>query len=110
LFTDGWCGENGHMTITFPDGTRMQAAQLTRSADTLRVAVRGEDDARGFIRISGAWISEEIDSVRIEFEWDKRRNTIPSQDDCICDKRLAGRLIARLLNPEGDEAMSLSRV
>ena len=57
------------MTITFPDGTRMQAAQLTRSADTLRVAVRGEDDARGFIRISGAWISEEIDSVRIEFEW-----------------------------------------
>src|SRR5215467_2216264 len=93
------------MTITFPDGKRHQAAMLTRSQNNLRVAVQGRDDVSEFTRINGTWISEQGDPVSIEFEWEKRYTTIPSLDDCICDKRLASRLIARLLNPEDEDLL-----
>jgi len=96
--------------VKYKNGRVLRGIVLTLGDHKIRVAIQGSDDAVEYRMVSGAWISEEIDSVTIEFEWEKRRNTIPSQDDCICDKRLAGRLIARLLNPEGDEAMSLSRV
>jgi hypothetical protein len=93
------------MTITFPDGTRHQAALLTRSQNNLCVAVQGWDDASVFTRINGTWISEQADPVSIEFEWEKRQATVPSLDDCICDKRLASRLIARLLNPSDEDLL-----
>jgi hypothetical protein len=82
------------MTITFPDGTRHQAALFTRSQNNLRVAVQGRDDASVFTRINGTWISEQADPVRIEFEWEKRHATVRSLNDCIWDKSLASRLIA----------------
>jgi hypothetical protein len=93
------------MTISFHDGTRLQAALLTRAQNTLIVAVQGWDDASVFTRINGVWISEGGDPVGIEFEWEKRHTTIPSLDDCVCDKRLASRLIARLLNPEDEDLL-----
>src|SRR5262245_42366382 len=93
------------MTITFPDGTRLQAALLMRIADSLKAAVPGEDDPRVFTCISGTWISEDVDPVRIEFEWEKRRTTFTKLDDCICDKGFASRLIARLLSPDDDHLL-----
>ena len=47
-----------------------------------------------FTRIHGTWISEEIEPVAIEFAW-QRRGTSPStsEDDCVCSKGLATRLI-----------------
>src|SRR5215475_7372295 len=93
------------MTITFPDGIRLQAALLTRSENTLSVAVQAQDDPSIFKRINGTWISKDGDPVGIEFEWEKRHVTIPSLDDCICDKQLASRLISRLLNPDDEDLL-----
>ena len=91
------------MTITFPDGTRLQADLSMRSADTLLVVIPGQVATCVFTRMSGVWISEDDDPVTIEFQREKRLSTVPSVDDSNCGKPLASRLLARLLDPsDGD--------
>jgi hypothetical protein len=91
------------VTITYSNGSRVQAMLLSRNADTLRVAVEGDSDAREFYCAGGTWVSEDCETVTIEFEWERLARPIPSVDDCICSPELAGRLMAQLLNPEGDQ-------
>ena len=51
-----------------------------------------------FTRIHGTWISEEIEPVTIEFNWQRRAAShVPTVDDCICPKELAANLIHALL-------------
>ena len=66
----------------------------------------GCGDVLAFTRIHGTWISEEIEPVAIEFAWQRRRTSPAiSEDDCVCAKELAARLIAMLLSGcERDEA------
>src|SRR5262245_31077895 len=92
------------MTLIFPDGTRLQGALLMRDENTLCVAVQGQDDA-SFTRANGAWISEDGDPVRVEFEWERRHTTIPSLDDHISDKQCASHLFARLLSPAEEDLL-----
>jgi hypothetical protein len=98
----GPAARNGSMTITFPDGTRLQADLSLRSADILLVAIPGQVATYVFTRMSGAWISEDDDPVIIEFQREKWPSAVPS-DDSNSGKPRASRLIARLLDPsEGD--------
>ena len=85
------------MTITYPDGTVLQAIVLSHEEHAIRAAAAGCDDVLAFTRIHGTWISEEIEPVTIEFDWQRRRTSPAiSEDDCVCSKELATRLIESL--------------
>lgn len=93
------------MTITYPNGTVVQALLLARGNDTLRAIVTGDDDVRTFNRLEGTWMSEDLEPVRIEFAWQRRtgRDT-PVETECVCSKKLASRLVSTLLaGSEGDD-------
>jgi hypothetical protein len=90
------------MTITYSNGTVLEAIVLAHEEEALRVAVAGEGDVRTFGRIHGVWISEECEPVAVEFAW-QRHGVVNVLDevDCICPKKLASRLISMLLAGEG---------
>jgi hypothetical protein len=97
---------NAVVTITYPNGTLLKAIVLSHEEDEIRAIAAGCDDVLAFTRFHGAWLSEEIESVSIEFEW-QRRGASPalSEDDCVCTKELAARLVQTLLGAcERDEA------
>ena len=85
------------MTISYLDGTVLEAVVLSHEDDEIRAMAAGCDDLLAFTRIHGIWISEEIEPVTIEFAW-QRRGAAPttSEDDCVCPKELAAQLIQTL--------------
>jgi len=76
---------------------------LSRSADTLRVAIEGNSDASEFHGVGSTWVSEDGEPVTIRFEWERRQQPVPSIEDCTCSPELASRLMAQILDPEGDQ-------
>lgn len=94
------------MTITYSNGTVLKAIVLSHEDHTIRAIAPSCEDVLAFTCIHGTWISEEIEPVTIVFEW-QRRGAIPafSEDDCVCPKELATRLIQMLFGGgEPDEA------
>jgi len=93
------------MTITYPNGTVLEAMLLSRGNVTLRAAFPGDDDVRTFTLISGTWVSEECEPVKIEFAWQQcGKSDVPNEIDCVCSKTLASRLTSMLLvSSEGDD-------
>ena len=79
---------------------------LSREEHEIRAAAAGCDDVLVFTRIQGTWISEDLEPVTFEFEWQRRvAPQAGSEDDYVCPKELADRLIAGLLGSgEPDEA------
>lgn len=86
------------MTITYSNGTRIDAIILARDEQRLRVALKGSDDLADFTCLNGTWISEELEPVQIQFEWQKRGSqpTLP-ETEFICSRELASRLIHLLV-------------
>jgi hypothetical protein len=86
------------MTVTYPGGTVLNAILLSHEEHEIRAISAGCDDVLAFTRRDGAWHSEENEPVTIEFEW-QRRGALPScsEDDYVCPKELASRLISKLL-------------
>ena len=84
------------MTIQYADGKALEAVLLTRTESSMRVAIRGAEDVTEFSKLSGIWISEEGEPVRIVFAWQRhgRKAAIPM--DCECSRELAARLIHSL--------------
>ncbi len=97
------------MTITYSNGTRVEAIVLARQEDRLRVAIKDSDDLADFTLLNGTWVSEQLEPVQIAFEWQKRASTptLP-ESDFICPQELASRLIHLLLaeNPVEEEAVA----
>ena len=90
------------MTISYPNGTVLQAIVLSHDEHGIRANATGCDDVLAFTRIHDTWISEEIDPVTMTFEWQRsRRVPAPSEDDCVCPKDLAARLIQSLFSQTG---------
>jgi hypothetical protein len=82
------------MTITYPSGTVLNAFVVSNDDHELRAVAAGCEDVLAFTRINGTWISEAIDPVTIEFEWQDRTAVhVLSEDDFICPKELARQLI-----------------
>lgn len=68
----------------------------------------GEEDVRTLTRIHGTWISEDCESVVVEFAWQRQRSQgNPTEADCICSKPLAARLIAMLWGAQEDSVGDL---
>jgi hypothetical protein len=82
------------MTVTYPNGTDLKAIVLSHGELDIRSVAAGSDDVLTFTRIHGTWISEDGDPVTIEFSWQRHgASHRPSENDCICAKELAARLI-----------------
>ena len=95
------------MTITYPNGTVVTAIVLSREEEEIRAIAPGCDDVLSFTRIRGAWVSDELEPVTIQFESQKAAGAPAeySDDDYICPKELAASLIQALLGAcEKDEA------
>ena len=86
------------MTITYPNGTVLKAIVLLHEEDEIRAIATGCHGVLAFTRIHHTWISKELEPVTIEFEW-QRRGASPafSEDDCVCPRELAARIIPTLL-------------
>jgi hypothetical protein len=86
------------MTITYPEGTVLKAIVLSHEEHEIRAIAAGCSDVLAFARIQGTWISEANEPVTVEFEWQRRGASPPcSEDDYVCPKELAARLISTLL-------------
>ena len=95
------------MTITYPNGTALNAVVLSREDEEIRAIAPGCDDVLAFTRIRGTWVSEELEPVTIQFECQSATGAPAeySDDDYICPKELAASLIESLLGAcERDEA------
>ena len=86
------------MTITYLNGTLLEAVVLSHEENAIRAIAAGCDDVLVFTRVHGTWISEELEPVAIEFAWQRRGSSPASvESTCICPKTLAARLIQSLL-------------
>ena len=95
------------MTITYQDGTVLDAIVLWHEENELRAHAPCCDDILAFTRVNGIWVSENGEPVTIVFAW-QRRPAPPlfSDADFICPKKLAARLIGSLLGGDDrDEAV-----
>jgi hypothetical protein len=95
------------VTISYPNGTVLQAVVLSHDEHEIRAYASGCDDILAFTRIRDTWISEEIDPVTMTFEWQRtRRAPVPSEDHCVCPKDLAARLVQSLFAGQDHESVS----
>ncbi|PWU06918.1 MAG: hypothetical protein C5B51_11245 [Terriglobia bacterium] len=93
------------MTITYANGTKREAVLVKRHENTIRAAVKGEDDFVEFKDFNGTWVSEDCEPVQIEFEWQRHeRRAEVTEADCVCSQELAARLIQMLLSGEEPES------
>ena len=89
------------MTITYPNGTVLQAIVLSHDENEIRAIAPG-GDVLAFTHLRETWISEDLEPVAIEFGWQRRAATPAlSLEDCVCSKELAAHLIRILF--AGDE-------
>lgn len=88
---------NAVVTITCPHGSVLEARVLSHQDNEIRAVAAGFDDTLIFTCIHGTWISEEIEPVDIEFAWKRfSASHVTSEDNCVCSKELAARLIHSL--------------
>ena len=91
--------------ITYLDGTVLKAIPLTYDQHEIRAVAPGTEDVLVFSRVHGTWISEEIEPVTIEFEWQRRVATpVPDENDCICPKELSASVQALFSGDKPREA------
>lgn len=92
------------MTIKYEDGKTVEGFLLSRNGNSMRVALEGTQDVVEYIDVQGTWISENLETVAITFEWQKRIAAMESQseDDFVCPPELASYLI-RVLETDSEE-------
>jgi hypothetical protein len=88
------------MTLRYPNGQTIEAVLLSRTEQTMRVALRGSDDIVELNQVNGNWVSDECDAVQVSFGSRPDPETL-SEEDFICAPELAAKLIRMLV--DGDE-------
>ena len=75
------------MTIAYPNGAVLKAFVLSHDDHEIRAIAAGYGDVLTFSCIQGTWISEGLERVSIEFEWQSRgATTTTSEDGTVCPK------------------------
>ena len=96
--TDPVLAETPVVTITYSNGTVLEALVLAGDENALRVIAPGQEDVQTFTRIHGTWVSECLEPVIVEFAWHRRpAPAVPAEVDMICPTELAAQLIQSLL-------------
>lgn len=100
------------MTITYSNGTILEATVLTHDEQAIRAIAPGSPDVLQFTQLHGIWFSEELEPVTIEFAWQRRGSSFtPAEGDFICAKQLADKLIGLLFDEsDGKQAKSVPPV
>jgi hypothetical protein len=89
--------QNVLVTITYPNGTTLEAIVLSHEETAIRAIATGSDEVLALTRINGTWISEGLEPVAVGFAWEYRPAAHSVSDsDCICSKELAAQLIQSL--------------
>jgi len=87
------------MSITYADGSTVDALLLSSAEKTMRVAIAGEDDVRVFSSVDGVWFAENGEPVELKFAWQKDAPApVPEESHFICSKELGRQLISNLMN------------
>src|SRR4051794_17879063 len=83
------------MTITYTNGSTVEALLIARGSDFLRVAIPGDRDIRTFHLANGTWFSEDGELVKIDFAGQRNATPdIPTENECVCPKELASHLMS----------------
>lgn len=90
------------MTIKYLDGTVLQGLLVSRGDDTLRAAFPGDDDVRTFTLVSGTWISEECEPVKLNFP---QRGEQAREVEVVCSKKQTSRIMSVLRACSGDDSL-----
>jgi hypothetical protein len=94
-----------HMVLTYADGSKTEAFLLARTENRIRVAIPGSDDPLELTDVHGTWVTEDCETVRVEFAWQgKTHEQILTEADCICSQELAGHLLHLLWNGSDEAA------
>ena len=87
------------MTITYANGSTVDALLLSSHGDVVRVAIAGHDDVRIFKQVEGVWRAEDGQPVQLVYAWQKgSRAPAPEESHFICSKELGRQLISSLMN------------
>ncbi len=96
------------MTITYTDGKAVEAVLLSRTGNTLRVAIPGVEDVTEFSQLKGAWVTPDCDLATIEFAWQKAdRKKYVAETDCVCSHELAAQLLHLLFTDSKEDEMEM---
>jgi len=95
------------MTIQYSDGRTTEAIILNGDLNTIRVAVRGSNDALTLLRTGNSWTVDGAEPVEISFAWQQpSASNHVTEEDCICSKQLAAALIRHLLSEDESEVVA----
>ena len=85
------------MIIQFASGKTMEGIALSIQNHTMRVALRGHNDAIELFQVNGCWITEGWEAVRIHsgVEASEDRESA-SEAEFVCSRELASQLITLL--------------
>jgi hypothetical protein len=87
------------MTITYADGTVVEALLLSFKEPVLRLAVAGDDDVRVFTHVDTAWRTEDGQKVQVKPSWlADRPMPVPEESHFICSEGVARQLICNLMS------------
>jgi hypothetical protein len=87
------------MTITYADGTVVEALLLSFKEPVLRLAVAGDHDVRVFTQVDTAWRAEDGQKVQVNPSWlADRRVPVPEESHFICSEGVARQLIGNLMS------------
>jgi hypothetical protein len=97
------------MTINYLDGRSVEAVLLSRTEQTLRVAVQGAEDVIELANIRGTWVSDECEPVSIRFAWQRNgQKPCVSEDDFCCSHELAAKLTQALFTGANEETIEFN--
>jgi hypothetical protein len=99
--------EGQYMTIRYANGYTQEAMLLSRSEDSMRVAIQGSEDVLQFNQVNGTWITDDCEPVQVDFAWSRTADLpVVTLNDCICSHELAAHLLHLLFTgenpPEGE--------
>jgi hypothetical protein len=85
------------MTIRYSNGESFEAAPLSQTERTMRLAVADRDEVVTLTRVTSGWVSDECEVVHVDFAWARQAAKAEvSESDCVCPHELAGHLIHML--------------
>ncbi|MCX6627646.1 MAG: hypothetical protein NTW28_08465 [Candidatus Solibacter sp.] len=86
------------MTITYADGTAVEALLLSFEEGVLRLAIAGDDDVRVFSCIDGVCRAENGQQVQLKYSQNDRTAPASEESHFICCRKVGRQLIGNLMN------------
>jgi hypothetical protein len=68
------------ISITYSNGRVLRGVVLSSGGQSMRVAIKGSDDATEFRMIRGVWVSEDCEVVRLDLTGQVSPVEIPGDD------------------------------